>query len=69
MIDSAEWKALPLEDRLIELVSHAEDTLVRDVLAEALRRLGETAALRQRCADLQSEITRLERLAAAPTPY
>ena len=69
MIDSAEWKALPLEDRLIELASHADDPLLRDALSEALRRIGETAVLRQRCADLQAEITRLERLGAAHTPY
>ena len=69
MIDVAEWNELPLEDRLAELASHSDDPLLRHALDEALRRPGENDGLRRRCADLQSEITRLERLAAAPTPY
>lgn len=66
MIAREEWLQIPLEARLVEQATHAEDELLRDDLMEAVKKID---ALAQRILDLNTEITRLERLATAVTPY
>jgi hypothetical protein len=66
MIAREEWLQIPLEARLVEQATHAEDELLRDDLMEAVKKID---ALAQRILDLNAEITRLERLATAVTPY
>lgn len=66
MIAREEWLQIPLEARLVEQATHAEDELLRDDLMEAVKKID---TLAQRILDLNTEITRLERLATAVTPY
>lgn len=71
MIDSSEWRRIPLEERLTYLSTYSEDALIRETLTEVLQRLHRpaVAALEGRIADLQAEVTRLERLVTQVTPY
>lgn len=66
MIAREEWLSIPLEARLIEQANHVEDELLRDDLIAAVKRID---ALTQRILDLNTEITRLERLSSTVTPY
>ena len=73
MLDPHEWRKIPLGDRLVSLTDHAEDALLRETLNEAIRALSDVGQsqtrLQANVADLQAEVTRLERLATAVTPY
>lgn len=62
---------MPLIDRLAWLADSSEDSLLTEALREAIVLIGENASetLRSRVAALEAEVTRLERLASAPTPY
>lgn len=62
---------MPLIDRLAWLADSSDDSLLTEALREAIVLIGADAAdaLRTRIAALEAEVTRLERLAAAPTPY
>lgn len=66
MITREEWLAVPLEARLVEQANHVEDELLRDDLLLAVKKIDTLAA---KILDLNAEITRLERLATAVTPY
>lgn len=66
MIAREEWLQIPLEARLVEQATHAEDELLRDDLMAAVKKIDTLAA---KILDLNAEITRLERLATAVTPY
>lgn len=73
MIDPREWRKIPLEDRLGSLADHSEDTLLRETLTEAIWFLSDSGRritkLQAHIADLQAEVSRLERLATTITPY
>lgn len=62
---------MPLIDRLAWLADSSDDSLLTETLREAIVVIGADAAdaLRTRIGDLEAEVTRLERLASAPTPY
>lgn len=66
MIAREEWLQIPLETRLVEQASHAEDELLRDDLLFAVKKIDTLTA---KILDLNTEITRLERLATTVTPY
>ena len=66
MITREEWLSIPLEARLVEQANHVEDELLRDDLVAAVKKID---TLAQKVLELNTEITRLERLATAPTPY
>ncbi len=66
MITREEWLSIPLEARLIEQANHVEDELLRDDLIAAVKRLD---TLSERILALNTEITRLERVATTVTPY
>lgn len=71
MMDSNEWKQIPLEERLAYLVGQTDDPQVRDALNEVLENFSSHAVFRlqAKIAELETEVGRLERLAYAPTPY
>jgi len=66
VITRDEWLRVPLEARLIEHANHCEDELLRDDLIQAVKKIDKFA---EQVATLNVEVTRLERLAASPTPY
>lgn len=66
MIAREEWLQIPLETRLVEQANHAEDELLRDDLLFAVKKIDTLTA---KILDLNTEITRLERLATTVTPY
>lgn len=71
MMDSSEWKKVPLDERLAYLVGQTDDPLLREALNEVLENFSHHAVnqLRAKVVELETEIGRLERLAYAPTPY
>ena len=73
MIDPNEWRKIPLGDRMASLADHADNALLRETLNEAIYALADVghslSRLHAQVADLQAEISRLERLATAVTPY
>ena len=66
MITREEWLSIPLEARLIEQANHVEDELLRDDLILAVKKID---TLSERILALNTEITRLERVATTVTPY
>lgn len=71
MIDIEEWRQVPLDERLAMLAERSDDPLLREAIAEVLRRFSNAAVqqLRTRITELESENRRLERQVHAPTPY